>query len=136
MYIDSNNDLYNSSSSIDIATATSNGDFDIANDTTTQKFIINFYYNGTTDKNQAYLYNYAISNNADVIGITSQAISSGASGNVSLLGGINESQSGMTPGDTMYVQGDGTITNSSTGTYTPVLIGTAVSATTLNIKDL
>lgn len=136
MYIDSNNDLYNSSSSIDIATAASNGDFDIAFDTTTQKFIINFYYNGTTDKNQAYLYNYAISNNADVIGITSQAISSGASGNVSLLGGINESQSGMTPGDTMYVQGDGTITNSSTGTYTPVLIGTAVSATTLNIKDL
>ena len=136
MYIDSNNDLYNSSSSIDIASASSNGDFDIAYDTTTQKFIINFYYAGTSDKNQAYLYNYPISNNADVIGITSQAISSGASGNVSLLGGINESQSGMTPGDTMYVQGDGTITNSSTGTYTPVLIGTAVSATTLNIKDL
>lgn len=136
MYIDTNDDLYNSSSSTDIATAASNGDFDIAYDTTTQKFIINFYYDGTTDKNQAYLYNYAISNNADVIGITSQAISSGASGNVSLLGGINESQSGMTPGDTMYVQGDGTITNSSTGTYTPVLIGTAVSATTLNIKDL
>ena len=136
MYIDSNNDLYNSSSSTDIATAASNGDFDIAYDTTTQKFIINFYYDGTTDKNQAYLYNYPISNNTDVIGITSQAISSGASGNVSLLGGINESQSGMTPGDTMYVQGDGTITNSSTGTYTPVLIGTAVSATTLNIKDL
>ena len=136
MYIDSNDDLYNSTSSIDIATAASNGDFDVAYDTTTQKFIINFYYAGTTDKNQAYLYNYAISNNTDVIGITSQAISSGASGNVSLLGGINESQSGMTPGDTMYVQGDGTITNSSTGTYTPVLIGTAVSATTLNIKDL
>tara|TARA_R100000329_G_scaffold151066_2_gene145759 strand:+ start:236 stop:1732 length:1497 start_codon:yes stop_codon:yes gene_type:complete len=136
MYIDSNNDLYNSSSSIDIASASSNGDFDIAYDTTTQKFIINFYYNGTSDKNQAYLYNYPISNNGDVIGITSQAISSGASGNVSLLGGINESQSGMTPGDTMYVQGDGSITNSSSGTYTPVLIGTAVSATTLNIKDL
>jgi len=136
MYIDSNNDLYNSSSSIDIASAASNGDFDIAYDTTTQKFIINFYYAGTSDQNQAYLYNYPISNNTDVIGITSQAISSGASGNVSLLGGINESQSGMTPGDTMYVQGDGTITNSSTGTYTPVLIGTAVSATTLNIKDL
>ena len=136
LYINNNNDLYNNGPHVDIATAASNGDFDIAYDTTAQKFIINFYYAGTSDKNQAYLYNYAISNNADVIGITSQAISSGASGNVSLLGGINESQSGMTPGDTMYVQGDGTITNSSTGTYTPVLIGTAVSATTLNIKDL
>ena len=50
MYIDSNNDLYNSSSSIDIATAASNGDFDIAYDTTTQKFIINFYYAGTVIK--------------------------------------------------------------------------------------
>ena len=73
------------------------------------------------------------SNVNKLIGITSQAISSGASGNVSLLGGINESQSGMTPGATMYVADNGTITSSSSGN---TFIGTAVSATTLNIKDL
>ena len=33
-----------------------------------------------------------------VIGITAQAITNGASGTVNLLGGINESQSGLTPG--------------------------------------
>ena len=73
------------------------------------------------------------SNVTNLIGITSQAISSGASGDVNLLGGINESQSGMTPGATMYVADNGTITSSSTNT---TFIGTAISATTLNIKDL
>ena len=73
------------------------------------------------------------SNVTNLIGITSQAISSGASGDVNLLGGINESQSGMTPGATMYVADNGTITSSSSNA---TFIGTAVSATTLNIKDL
>ena len=69
-----------------------------------------------------------------VIGITSQAISNGASGTVNLLGGINESQSGLTAGTDYYVDAStGQLTASSSGN---TFIGTAVSATTLNIKDL
>ncbi len=69
-----------------------------------------------------------------VIGITAQAISNGASGTVNLLGGINESQSGLTPGTDYYVDAStGQLTATSSGN---TLIGTAVSATTLNIKDL
>ena len=69
-----------------------------------------------------------------VIGITAQAISNGASGTVNLLGGINESQSGLTAGTDYYVDAStGQLTASSSGN---TFIGTAVSATTLNIKDL
>lgn len=69
-----------------------------------------------------------------VIGITAQAISNGASGTVNLLGGINESQSNLTPGTDYYVDAStGQLTATSSGN---TFIGTAVSATTLNIKDL
>ena len=69
-----------------------------------------------------------------LIGITAQAISNGASGTVNLLGGINESQSGLTPGLDYYVDAStGQLTATSSGN---TFIGTAVSATTLNIKDL
>lgn len=69
-----------------------------------------------------------------LIGITAQAISNGASGTVNLLGGINESQSNLTPGTDYYVDAStGQLTATSSGN---TFIGTAVSATTLNIKDL
>ena len=69
-----------------------------------------------------------------VIGITAQAISKGATGTVNLLGGINESQSNLTPGTDYYIDAStGQITATSLGN---TFIGTAVSATTLNIKDL
>ena len=69
-----------------------------------------------------------------LIGITAQAISNGASGTVNLLGGINESQSNLTPGTDYYVDAStGQLTATSSGN---TFIGTAVSDTTLNIKDL
>lgn len=69
-----------------------------------------------------------------VIGITAQAISNGASGTVNLLGGINESQSNLTIGTDYYVDAStGQLTADSSGN---TFIGTAISGTTLNIKDL
>ena len=77
---------------------------------------------------------YASSDNTDLIGITAEAISSGATGPVNVLGGINTAQSGLTIASDYYVQGDGTISTTSTGTA--VKVGQAVSATTINLKDL
>ena len=91
------------------------------------------YYEPNTSSSASVVFKPESSNVTNLIGITSQAISSGASGDVNLLGGINESQSGMTPGATMYVADNGTITSSSSNA---TFIGTAISATTLNIKDL
>ncbi len=72
------------------------------------------------------------SNNTSFIGITDQAIADGASGPVNVYGGINEAQSGLTIGSDYYVQADGSIAT----TVSDVKIGQAISATTINIRDL
>lgn len=130
--IDSNNDLINTSSSIDFGTAGGNGEYAIAYDTTAQKFVIVFYSVTTTDKNQAHLYNFTTTNVANFIGITGQAISDTATGNVDMLGGINSQQTSLTIGSKYYVQDNGTLGTTVTSTFA----GQAISATTLNIRDL
>ena len=70
--------------------------------------------------------------NTDFIGITAGAISNAATGAVNVYGGINEAQSGLTIGSDYYVQDNGSL---STATST-VKVGTAISATTINMKDL
>ena len=71
-------------------------------------------------------------NNTDFIGITAEAIADTATGPVNVFGGINEAQSGLTIGSDYYVQADGSIAT----TVSDVLIGQAISATTINIRDL
>ena len=67
------------------------------------------------------------------IGITAEAIASGASGDIALKGGISTNQTSLTIGSDYYVQADGTL---STVTTSPaVKAGTAISATTLNLMD-
>ena len=71
------------------------------------------------------------SNNTSFIGIADAAISSAASGNVTIKGGIAASGlSSLTPAADYYVQGDGSITTSSAG----VKIGKAMSATAINLE--
>ena len=76
----------------------------------------------------------ALSDNEAFIGVTSEAISNGATGVVNVLGGINEAQTGLTIGSSYYMQGDGAI--STVNASPAVKIGIAISATTINIKDL
>ena len=70
----------------------------------------------------------------NLIGISAEAIASGATGKVNVLGGLNEGQSSLTPASIYYVQGNGSISTVSTAPAQK--IGKAMSATTLNIKDL
>ena len=73
-------------------------------------------------------------NNTSFIGITAAAISSGATGGVNTFGGINTVQTGLTIASDYYVQGNGSL---STASASPaVKVGRAISATTINMKDL
>jgi len=81
---------------------------------------------------RAVVYAPASTNSANFIGITSEAISSAATGAVNVYGGINEAQTGLTIGSDYYVQDNGSL---STATST-VKVGKAISATTINMMDL
>ena len=66
------------------------------------------------------------------IGISAEAIADGATGSITIVGGINTLQTGLTTAQKHFVQRDGTI---STIASTPsVVAGTAVSATQLLVR--
>ena len=66
------------------------------------------------------------------IGLAAGAISNAASGSITISGGINESQTGLTTGRTYYVRGDGTL-NTVSGNPS-VVAGTSISATKIIVK--
>jgi hypothetical protein len=67
----------------------------------------------------------------NLLGIAAGAILDTATGTINTWGSRNEVQSGLTIASDYYAQGDGTITTSSSGQ----LLGKALSATQINIKD-
>ena len=68
----------------------------------------------------------------NLIGIAAGAASSGATAKINTWGGINESQTSLTIGTDYYAQTNGTITTATGGQK----LGTAISATTINMRDL
>jgi len=66
------------------------------------------------------------------LGITDAAITSGASGSVTIKGGLKSELSSLTPNSIYYVQSDGSVTTASTAPA--VRIGKALSSTTLNLE--
>ena len=87
---------------------------------------------GPSNHADGLVYQSVGTNSANFIGITGQAISDTATGNVDMLGGINSQQTSLVIGSKYYVQSDGTLGT----TVTSIFAGQAVSATTLNIRDL
>jgi len=73
-------------------------------------------------------------NIGSLIGITAKAIADTATGAVNLWGSINSGQSSLTIGTDYYAQTNGTITTASSSPA--VKLGTAISATTINMRDL
>jgi len=69
----------------------------------------------------------------NLLGIASGAISDTATGTINTWGSRNEVQTSLTIGSDYYVQTDGTI--STTSTSPAQLIGKAITATQINIKD-
>ena len=74
---------------------------------------------------------FNFSNSGSFIGVSAQAISNGATGDVDMLGGINSQQTSLVIRSNYYLQNNGDINTTNTGTF----IGQAVNATTLNLKD-
>jgi len=68
----------------------------------------------------------------NLIGIAAEAASSGATAKINTWGGINEAQTSLTIGSDYYAQTNGTITTATGGQK----LGTAISATTINMRDL
>ena len=101
-------------------------------DSTNNKVVIAYQDGGNSLYGTAVVFTVGSSNNTDFIGITAEAISSAATGPVNVYGGINAVQTGLTIASDYYVQADGSL---STTTST-VKAGQAVSATTINLKDL
>lgn len=101
------------------------------------KFVIAYKDGGNNSYGTSILGNLAITSTnltaTNLLGISAGAISSGATGTINLFGGINESQSSLTIGSDYYVQTNGTITTASASPAQR--IGTAISATQINIKD-
>tara|TARA_R110002126_G_scaffold119119_2_gene259896 strand:- start:409 stop:1491 length:1083 start_codon:yes stop_codon:yes gene_type:complete len=73
-------------------------------------------------------------NLANVIGLAAAAITSGATGDINVFGGINEAQSSLTIGTNYYINSSGSLTTSST--FPNIELGQAISATTINLRDL
>jgi hypothetical protein len=66
------------------------------------------------------------------IGISAEAIADGATGSITIVGGINTLQTGLTTATKHFVQRDGTI--STTASTPSVVAGTAVSATQILVR--
>ena len=66
------------------------------------------------------------------IGIAAEAISNAATGSITMVTGINASQSSLTPGQQYYVQKDGSL--STTADTPSLLAGTAISSTQIIVK--
>jgi len=103
-------------------------------DSTAQKVVISYRDAGNSNYGTSVVFTTGSSNNTSFIGITSEAISNTATGAVNVYGGINAVQTGLTIASDYYVQSDGTL---STASASPAIkVGQAVSATTINMKDL
>ena len=66
------------------------------------------------------------------IGVSDGAYSNGQTATIQLIGSVDDAQSGLTPGQKYYVQGDGTL--STTADSPSLLAGKAISSTNLVIK--
>ena len=66
------------------------------------------------------------------IGIAAEAISNGATGKVTIFGGTNSGQTGLTTAQTYYVQTDGSLSTSAGNPS--VVAGTSISSTKIIVK--
>tara|TARA_R110000803_G_scaffold184792_1_gene247115 strand:- start:539 stop:1987 length:1449 start_codon:yes stop_codon:yes gene_type:complete len=101
-------------------------------DSAAGKVIIAYQDIGNSSYGTSIVFSISSTNNTSFIGITAEAIADTATGPVNVFGGVNEAQSGLTIAADYYVQSDGSIAT----TVSDVKIGQAISATTINIRDL
>jgi len=89
-----------------------------------------YVFNNPTTYGNAIVIGSVTSNVSNLLGLSTQTVSNGASVPVTLFDGVNTNQSGLTTGAIYYVSNAGTI-STTTSNY---LLGKAVSATSLLVK--
>jgi len=106
----------------------------LAFDSDNNKIVI-AYQNSASSTSKAIVYTPASTStnltSTNLLGLAAGAISDTATGTINTWGSRSEAQTSLTVGSDYYVQTDGTITTASSGQ----LIGTAITATQINIKD-
>ena len=104
-------------------------------DPDTNKIIVAYRDSNDSGKGKAIVLTPGLGSNLtseNFIGITPSAYPTGAGAEIQTKGAINEEQSGLTAGQSYFVQTDGTL--STTAGDPSVFAGTAVSATKLIVK--
>ena len=109
----------------------------VAFDSTNNKVVIAYRDAGNGNRGTGVVlsHNGNLSNNLtaeNFIGISNGAYSDGQTATIQLIGSVDDAQSGLTPGQKYYVQGNGTL--STTAGSPSVLAGKAISSTKLAIK--
>jgi len=75
-------------------------------------------------------------NAIDWLGISEAAISDGATGTITVVAGTNTGVSGLTRGDTYFVQADGTLANTPDSPVDYGKVGPALSATSILVQGV
>jgi len=98
------------------------------------KVVIGFNDGGNSSYGTGIVFQLGFTNltSENFIGITPSAYPTGAGAEIQTKGAVNEEQSGLTAGQSYYVQADGTL--STTAGDPSVFAGTAVSATKIIVK--
>ena len=134
-----------SGTSISFGTSVEFNTFDETNmishtyDSNANKYVIAYNENpGTSSRNgQAAVFTITQSTVSNLtaenyIGISDGAYANSATATIQIVGSVDDAQSSLTPGQSYYVQGDGTL--STTADSPSVFAGTAVAATKLIVK--
>jgi hypothetical protein len=103
-------------------------------DSNLNKFLVSFVNGGDSSHGYSLVFQNDSSNltSENFIGFTPSAYPTGAGAEIQTQGAINEEQSGLTAGQSYYVQTDGTL--GTTAASPSVFAGTAVSATKIIVK--
>jgi len=101
-------------------------------DSTLNKVVIAYKDLDNLEYGTSVVFTNTSTNNTSFIGISDAAITSAATGSVTIKGGISTNVTGLTPATDYYVQSDGTL---STTTST-VPAGKALSATSILLKGI
>ncbi len=100
-------------------------------DSTNEKVVIAYQDGAGVNNGTAVVFQNASTNltSLNYTGIAAEAIADGATGKVTILGGVNTGQTGLTTSRTHYIQNDGSLATSAGSPS--VVAGTAISASKL-----
>jgi hypothetical protein len=105
-------------------------------DSNSKRVVIAYNDGGNTNNGTAVVFRNAYTDSnltaTNYIGIAAESISDGATGKVTIFGGTNSGQTGLTTAQTYYVQVDGSL--STTPGDPSVVAGTSISSTKIIVK--